>query len=54
MAHNWLNGLDGRALAKQVVTASIPGVPHIFGIVWILIPACLIKQPNGSLSRMCV
>ena len=38
-------GSDGRALAeytlaKPVVTGSIP--------------ACLIKQSNGSLSRMCV
>ena len=26
----------------------------LFKIVWILIPACLIKQPNGTLSRMYV
>ena len=31
---------------KQVVMGSIPGVPHIFGILWIFIPACLIKQPK--------
>ena len=48
------HGSDGRTLAKytytncitlakQVVTGSIPGVPHISGIVWIFIPACLIK-----------
>ena len=36
------------------VTGSIPGVSHIFRIVWIIIPACLIKQPNGTLSRMYV
>ena len=29
-------------------------VAHIFRIVWIIIPACLIKQPNGTLSRMYV
>ena len=27
---------------------------HIFRIVWIIISACLIKQPNGTLSRMYV
>ena len=39
---------------EQVVTGSIPDVYHIFGIVWIFISACLIKQPSGSFSRMCV
>ena len=33
---------------------SIPGSSHIFRIVWIIIPACLIKQPNGTLSRVYV
>ena len=37
-----------------VFTGSIPVVPQIFGIERIFIPACLIKQPNDSLSRMCV
>ena len=37
---------------KQVVTGSIPVVPHISGIVRIFIPVCLIKQPNGSLTRI--
>ena len=36
------------------VTGSIPDVSHKCRIVWIIIPACLIKQPNGTLSRMCV
>ena len=45
----WRNGSDGKGLAwytlaKQVVTGSIPGVPRIFGIVWIFIPACLLVQ----------
>ena len=31
-----------------------PGASHIFRIVWIIIPACLIKQPNGTLSRLYV
>ena len=55
-------GSDGKVfaqytLAEPVVTGSIPGVHLIFGIVWIFIifiPARLIKQPNGSLCRMCV
>ena len=38
----------------QLVELLIPGVSHIFRIVWIIIPACLIKQPNGTLSRMYV
>ena len=42
----WWNSSD--------VTGSIPGVSHIFRIAWIIIPACLIKQPNGTLSRMYV
>ena len=41
-------------LVKPEVTGSIPGVSHKFRIVWIIIPACLIKQPNGTLSRMYV
>ena len=31
-------------LARQVITGSISGVPHIFGIVWIFILACVITQ----------
>ena len=44
------------ALVEPEVTGLIPGVSHIFRIVWpwIIIPACLIKQPNGTLSRMYV
>ena len=41
-------------LVKSDVTSSIPGVSHIFRIVWIINPACLIKQPYGTLSRMYV
>ena len=41
-------------LVKPEVTGSIPGDSHKFEIVWIVIPACLIKQPNGTLSRMYV
>ena len=41
-------------IVKSDVAGSIPGVSHIFRIVWIIIPACLIKQPNGTLSRMYV
>ena len=41
-------------LVEPEVTGSIPGVSHKFGIVWIIIPACLIEQPNGNLSRMYV
>ena len=35
-----------------LVTGSIPGVSHKLRIVWIIIPDCLIKQPNGTLSWM--
>ena len=55
----WWNSSVGRAAdliytcqVRCYVTGSIPGVSHIFRIVWIIIPACLIKQPNGTLSRM--
>ena len=41
-------------LVKQEATGSIPGVSHKFRIAWIIIPACLIKQPNGTLSWMYV
>ena len=41
-------------LVKPEVTGSIPGVSQKFRIVWIIIPACLIKQPNGTLSRIYV
>ena len=41
-------------LQNRIKIPSIPGVPHIFGIVWIFIPVCWIKQPNGFLSRICV
>ena len=36
-----------------LTTGLITGIPYIFGIMWIFIPACLIKQPNRALSRMC-
>ena len=39
-------------LVEPEVTGSIPSVSHKFMIVWINIPACLIKQPYGTLSRM--
>ena len=35
-------------LVKPEVTRSIPGVSQKFRIVRIIIPACLIKQPNGT------
>ena len=38
-------------LVKPDVTGSIPDVSHKFRIVWIIIHACLIKQPNGTLSQ---
>ena len=41
-------------LVKPEVTGSIPGVSRKFRIVRIIIPACLIKQPNGTLSRIYV
>ena len=41
-------------LVKPEVTGSILGVSYKFRIVWIIIPACLIKQPKGTLSRMYV
>ena len=57
----WRNSSGGRAAGliytyRQLpeVTGSIPGVSHKFRIVRIIIPACLIKQPNGTLSRMYV
>ena len=53
----WRNGSGGRAaglytLVKPEVTGLIPGVSHKFRIVWIIIPAFLIKQPNGILNLM--
>ena len=38
-------------LVKPDVTGLISGVSHIFRIVWIIIPACLIKQPYGTLKK---
>ena len=38
-------------LVKPDVTGLISGVSLIFRIVWIIIPACLIKQPNGTLNK---
>ena len=32
----------------------IPSVSHKLRIVWIIIPACLIEQPNRTLIRMYV
>ena len=53
----WWNSSVGRA-ADLIYTCQarcrFPVFPHIFRIVWIIIPACLIKQPNGTLSRMYV
>ena len=53
----WGNSSGGKTagvyrLAKLDVTVSISGVSHKFRIVRIIIPACLIKQPNCKLSRM--
>ena len=39
---------------KPEVTGSTPGVSHKFRIVRIIIPACFIKQINGTLSQMYV
>ena len=56
-------GWKGKDAVKDGVVAfsihlfcrgSIPGGFHIFRIVWIIIPACLIKQSNGALSRVYV
>ena len=41
------------SLVKPEVTGSIAGVSHKFKNIRIIIPACLIKQSNGTLSRMC-
>ena len=42
----WLS----RWLVKPEVTCSIPVVSYKFRVVWIIIPACLIKQPNGRVN----
>ena len=56
----WWNSSVGRA-ADLIYTCQVrchgfdsQCVSHIFRIVWIIIPASLIKQPNGTLSRMYV
>ena len=36
------------------MTGAIPGVSHKYRFVRIIIHVCLIKQPNGTLSRMYV
>ena len=50
------NNISGMAQVVELleVTGSIPGVSHKLRIVWIIIPACLIKQPNSTPSRMYV
>ena len=52
----WWNSSVGRAtdLIYTCQARCHGSIPHIFTIVWIIIPACLIKQPNGTLSRMYV
>ena len=52
----WWNSSVGRAADLiYICQARCHGaVSHIFRIVWIIIPACLIKQTNGTLSRMYV
>ena len=40
--------VDSYTLVKPEVQGSIPGVSHKFRIVRLIIPACLIKQPNSS------
>ena len=47
-------GLFVYILVKPEVTGSIPSVSLKFKIVRIFISACLVKQPNGTLSRMYV
>ena len=41
-------------LVKPEVKGSSPGIPHMIRIIWIYIPACLIKQPDGPLRLMYV
>ena len=52
----WRNGSGGRAagliylhLSSQRSRVRFSGVCHKFRTVWITIPVCLIKQPNGTL-----
>ena len=33
---------------------TLPGIRHVFGISWLFIPVCLIKQPYDLVSRVCV
>ena len=53
MAYKWWNNSDGRAITAldKHLLASFQGFDsrcsQIIGIVWILIPACLTKQPSG-------
>ena len=55
----WWNSLVGRAAdliyTRQTRCHGFDSrcFPHIWN-VWKIIPACLIKQPNGTLSRMYV
>ena len=39
---------------QPIVTCSIPGVHPVFRIVWIVIPAYLIKQANSAQYNVCV
>ena len=53
----WRNGSDGRTaglytIVKSKVKGSITGVSKKCGIVQMIIPACLIKQPNSTLIRI--
>ena len=41
-ANNYSACLEEKTLTQPAITGSIPGVPHIFGIVWICIIVCLI------------
>ena len=43
-------------IVERIIKKIVGGVSHKFRIVWIIIPACLNKQPNanGTLSRMYV
>ena len=47
------NFIGGRVYAVKVA-GSIPVVTYKFRIKEIIILVCLIKQPNGTVSQMCV
>ena len=61
-AVNFLEQPGGYGMAQVIeplvwyilVKPEVPGsIPQKFRIARIIIPACFIKQPNGTLSRQC-